>query len=287
MFKDNLGLRLFALFLAMFIWLQSALISEQRSVVSLPINLLSVPQNITLENFPSAVPFAVRGKGLDILRLMMAKPKVNIDASKITPNTDVISLQDYSIDLPENINVSLLGPAESDQLTIQADIFHQKVVPIKIDFENAYTESRFSELRYNLDPDRVTIFGHKNRIRGVGAILTKKVDQAALENDTSELELNIPPDITTTQKKVLLSISGTAQATRVFPNIALPAGYLPARVAVRLQASGAVLEAINPNQITARVSDKADENGLFTVELTIPEGTQAIAITPGKVRARK
>ena len=287
MLKDNLGLRLFALFLAMFIWLQSALISEQRSIVSLSINLLSVPQNITLENFPSTIPFAVRGKGLDILRLMMAKPRVNIDASKITPNTDVISLQDYSIDLPENINVTLLGPAESDQLTIQADIFHQKVVPIKLDFEDAFTESRFSELRYNLDPDRVTIFGQKNRIRGIKAILTKKVDQAALENDTRELELNIPADITTTQKKVLLSISGTAQATRVFPNIALPAGYLPSRVAVRLQASGAVLETINPNQITARVSDKADENGLFTVELTIPEDTQAIAITPSKVRARK
>ncbi|MCB5262798.1 MAG: hypothetical protein LHW64_00860 [Candidatus Cloacimonetes bacterium] len=287
MLKDNLGLRLFALLLAIFLWLQSALISEQRSVVSLPINLLSVPQNITLENFPSSIPFAVRGKGLDIIRLMMAKPRVNIDASKITPNTDVISLQDYSIDLPDNINVSLLGPAESDQLTIQADIFHQKVVPVQLDFENAYTENRFKELRYNIDPDRVTIFGQKKRIRNVNAILTKKVDQETLTNDSAELKLNIPADITSSETKVLLTISGADQATRVFPNIALPAGYLPARVAVRLQAPAAALDAVKPNQITARVSDKADENGLYTVELTLPEGTQAIAITPSKVRARK
>lgn len=287
MLKDNLGLRFFALFLAMILWLQSALISEQRSVVSLPINLLSVPQNITLENFPSKVPFAVRGKGLDIIRLMIAKPRVNIDASKITPNTDVISLQDYSIDLPENINVSLLGPAESDQLSIQADIFHQKVVPVQLDFENSYTENRFSELRYNIDPDRVTIFGHRNRIRNVSAILTKKVNQEILANDKAELELNIPGDITTSANKVLLTISGTELATRVFPNIALPAGYLPSRVAVRLEAPAAALDLISPNQITARVSAQPDENGLFTVELTLPEGTRAIAITPSKVRARK
>lgn len=287
MFKDNLGLRLFALLLAMFLWLQSVLVSDQRSVVNLPINLRSVPQNITLENFPKVVPFAVRGKGLDIIRLTMAKPKVNIDASKITPDTDVISLQDYSIDLPENINVSLLGPSESDQLTIQADIFHQKVVPVRLDFDNPSTENQFSGLRYSIDPDRVTIFGHKNRIRGVNAILTKKVNQDVLANDKIELELHIPSEITTSQDKVMLRITGTEEATRVFPNVALPAGYLPSRVAVRLQAPAAVLDSIKPNQITAKVSDKADKDGLFAVELTLPEGTQAIAITPNKVRARK
>ena len=85
MFKDNLGLRLFALLLAMFLWLQSVLVSDQRSVVNLPINLRSVPQNITLENFPKVVPFAVRGKGLDIIRLTMARPRVNIDARKSHP----------------------------------------------------------------------------------------------------------------------------------------------------------------------------------------------------------
>lgn len=287
MLKDNLGLRLFALLLAMFLWLQLALVSEQRSVVSLPVNLLSVPQNITLENFPTKIPFAVRGKGQDIIRLIIAKPRVNIDASKITPNTDVISLQDYSIDLPDNINVTLLGPAESDQLSIQADIFHQKVVPVQIDFEDSETRNRFKELRYVIDPDRVTIFGHKNRIRSINAILTKKINQDILANNKAELELSIPANITASQNKVLLSISGTEQTTRVFPNVVLPAGYLPSRVAVRLQASATTLDAINPSQIIARVSAQADENGLFTVELTIPEDTEAIAITPNKVRARK
>ncbi|MCB5253259.1 MAG: hypothetical protein LHW51_09835, partial [Candidatus Cloacimonetes bacterium] len=127
----------------------------------------------------------------------------------------------------------------------------------------------------------------KNRIKGISAILTKKVNQDVFENGKAELELNIPGDITTSENKVLLSISGTELATRVFPNIALPAGYLPSRVAVRLEAPAAALDLISPNQITARVSAQPDENGLYTVELTLPEGTQAIAITPSKVRARR
>ncbi|MFA7543262.1 MAG: hypothetical protein WCY84_02705, partial [Candidatus Cloacimonadaceae bacterium] len=70
MFKDNLTLRIVSLLFAIFIWLQSVLVSEQKSVVNLPINLMHVPQNITLENVPNKIPFQVKGKGLDIFRLL-------------------------------------------------------------------------------------------------------------------------------------------------------------------------------------------------------------------------
>jgi hypothetical protein len=285
MLKDNLGLRLFALFLAILIWLQSILVSEQRSVISLPLNLISLPQNITLENIPETIPFSVRGKGMDIIRLLMAKPQVNVDGSSITPNTSVITLQDYSIDLPENINVSYLSPAESDQFSIQADVFHQKIVPVTLDFNNLYTQSRLSEYRYSLNPEKVTIFGPKSQIKEINSILTSTVDQDVLSESRIELELKIPsPDVSLSESKVLLSISGIQQVTRVFPNLALPAGYIPARAAIRVQAPAAVLDTLKAEYIIASVAPEADENGLHQVELTLPEGIQVIAITPDKVR---
>ena len=73
MFRENNGLRIVALVLAAMIWLQSVLVSEQRSVVSLPINLLYVPQNITLEDIPESIPFSVKGKGQDILKMMRSE----------------------------------------------------------------------------------------------------------------------------------------------------------------------------------------------------------------------
>jgi YbbR domain-containing protein len=285
MLKDNLGIRLFALILAILIWLQSVLVSEHRSVVSLPVNLRNMPQNITLENLPQTVPFAVKGKGMDIIRLMLAKPRVSIDASGVTPYTDIISLQNYAIDMPDNVDVTLLGPAESDQLSIQADVFHQKVVGIELAYADIYTQNRLKELRYTLNPDKVTIFGPKGKIQNIKRIKTKPVTQDMLSDARHSLDLEIPDgDVNMSDKSILLSISGTQESSRVFTNIPVPAGYSPSRIAVRLSGPGAVLEKLSSNQIKAIINPEADEEGLFKIELSVPEGVQVLAATPDKVR---
>lgn len=288
MFRENIGIRIVALLLAVLIWTQSVLVSEQKSVVNLPINLLYVPKNITLENIPETIPFAVRGKGQDILKMMLFKPRVNIDASKITAFTDILSVEDYSIDLPENVNVTFLGPAQADKIAIKADIFHQKVVPVVLDYEDDYSKERMKELRYTLDPDKLTIFGPKNRIQSITNIKTSAIGRAQLAEPQSKLSLNLEDsEISVSESSVLLTISGAQEATRVFSNIMLPGNHLPSRVAVKVQAESAVLEKLSSLEIKATVSEKADETGMFSVEVALPEGIELIAITPDKVRARK
>ncbi|MCB5260813.1 MAG: CdaR family protein [Candidatus Cloacimonetes bacterium] len=288
MLKDNLGTRLFALLLALLIWLQSVLVSDHRSVVSLPVNLKNIPQNITLENLPQKIPFIVKGKGLDIIRLMLAKPRVNIDAGNITPNTDIISLQNYSIDIPENVEVSLLGPSESDNLAIQADVFHQKTVSIELQYEDAYTKEKMNELRYSLNPDKVTIFGPKSKIVGISKVKTLPIDNKVFNDSRIELELDLPDsEINVSDTRVLLSISGEQESSRVFTNISLPEGYSPSRVAARISGPGSVLENMKIDSIKVEIISEPDEDGLFKVELVLPEGVKALAITPDRVRKRR
>jgi len=82
MFKENLGLKLFALSLAILIWLQSVLVMEHKSKVNLPVRLNSLPADISLENMPTTIPFSVEGKGLDILRLAISRPVANIGCER-------------------------------------------------------------------------------------------------------------------------------------------------------------------------------------------------------------
>lgn len=285
MIKDNLGIKFFALILAILIWLQSVLVSEHRSIVSLPVNLRNMPQNITLENIPQNIPFTVRGKGLDILRLMLAKPRVNIDASGITPHTDIISLQNYAIDMPENMDVTLLGPAESDQLAIQADVFHQKVVGIEPVYADNYTQKRMKELRYSFTPDKVTIFGPKNKIQSISKIKTMPIEQEQISESRVSIELDVPDaQINVSEKTVLMNISGAQESSKVFTDIVLPGVYMQSRVAVRLSGPGSVLEKLSIQDIKAKVSAEADSDGFYGVELELPEGVNVIAITPNRVR---
>ncbi len=287
MFRENLGIRIVAILLALLIWLQSVLVSEQKTVVELPVNLRFVPQNITLENFPERIPFNVKGKGQDILKMMISKPKVNIDASNITPYTDILNLDDYSIDLPENVNVSFLGPAQSDQIAIQADIFHQKVVPVVLDFEDDLSRERIKGMQYSLEPDKITIFGPKSRIGDISNISTQKVGSKELDNSLSELTLDLKDgEISASQSTVNLMISGMQESTRVFSNIWLAPGFVPSRVAVKVQGESKLLSGISPKDIKVSISSQSDESGMNTVEVELPEGLKLIAVTPNKVRQR-
>jgi YbbR domain-containing protein len=288
MLKDNLGLRVFAMFLAVILWMQSILVSEQRSVVSFPLTLRDVPLGITLENIPEQLSFNVRGKGLDILRMILSKPTVSIDASMISVNTDQIPLQDYIIDLPENINVSFLGPSDAELLNIQADVFHQKSVPIRLDFANTYTQNRLSEMTYRITPETVTIFGSRSRLQNISMILTQSIDQEILSAGRAEINLVLPyDDVSLSEDSVTLSISGIQEATRVFTDVSLPAGHIPSRIAVRLQAPASILERISEDDIAASVMVNADESGLYPIMIVVPENVQVIAVTPDRVRKRQ
>ena len=288
MFRENNGLRIVALVLAAMIWLQSVLVSEQRSVVSLPINLLYVPQNITLEDIPESIPFSVKGKGQDILKMMLFKPKVNIDASKITQYSDILTLEDYSIGLPDNVNVTFLGPAQSDRIAIQADVFHQKVVPVVLDFSDDNSRERIRELNYTLDPDKLTIFGPKTRVKNIKSVRTKPISASDLAESQSKLELKLPEgDVSVSESSVLLTISGVQEETRVFPNIVLPGKYLPSMVAVKVRGEAAVLDRLNEADIKASVAENTGEGAMLAVQISLPEGVELVAITPDKVRPRK
>ncbi|MBP7117482.1 MAG: hypothetical protein KBB33_04010, partial [Candidatus Cloacimonetes bacterium] len=259
-----------------------------RSVVSLPINLLHVPQNITLEDIPESIPFSVKGKGLDILKMMLFKPKVNIDASKITQYSDILTLEDYSIDLPDNVNVTFLGPAQSDRIAIQADVFHQKVVPIVLDFADDNSRERIKELNYTLDPDKVTIFGPKTRIHNINSVRTKPISAGELAENQSKLELKLPDgDVSVSESSVLLTISGVQEETRVFPNIVLPGNYLPSMVAVKVRGEAAVLDRLKETDIKASVAENTGEGVMLAVQISLPDGVELVAITPDKVRPRK
>lgn len=197
-------------------------------------------------------------------------------------------LQDYFIDLPENINLTSLSPAESEQFSIQADVFHQKSVPVQLDFDSPYTRSRLSELRYTINPNRVTIFGPKSQIQGIEHILTTLIRKEDLTKSQVELSLKPPTqDVTISDTKALLSISGIQELTKVFTNATLPSGYLPSRIAIRVQASATVLDTLSTAYLNTFISVEKEEDDLFRVLADPPEGIKILAITPDRVRTQR
>jgi len=291
LFRENLGLRIFSLLMAMFIWLQSVLIAEHRSVVNLPVNLKSVPKNITLERLPKSIPFQVKGKGLDIIKLKLSQTKVSIDASKIKPGVDIISLTDYTIDLPEKISITLLGPAEQKELAIKADVFHQKKVPVHLGFTDTFTRQHFAKLKYQIVPDKVIVFGPKNKVQIIESVLTEPISRDMTSERDFILKLaTVGEEVSLSEPQVRIRISNSYNTSRVFDNISitheLGKSSFPSSATVKISGDSEFLKQLSPNSIKISVSPEANAQGTYALSVSLPPGAELVAITPERVHLK-
>jgi len=291
MLQENIGLKVLSLIIAIFVLIQSLLISEQRSVVNLPLALLSIPQNITLEDFPKTIPFQVRGRGLEIIKLKLSRTKVFIDASKIKPGTDIISLSDYTINLPDNIQLEIIGPVNTQEIAVHSDLFYQKKVPVELTFSDNQTRERFYSMNYSIIPERVTVFGPKSKVHLIDRVSTESITASML--DQSELTLLLNPlgnDVSSSVKQIKVIISSSSNTTRVIDNLPITVTQekkcIPSTVTVKISGDSKEMININPSDINIGIANEPDEYGFYSVTVKIPEGLQLIEVTPQKVRLK-
>ena len=277
--------------IAIIVWLQMQLSTEHRSVINLPVSLRSVPKNITLDKLPQSIPFNVRGRGLEIIKAKFSKAKVLLDASKIQPGVDIISLADYTIDMPENINLNLIGPVEKQEITIHADEFHQKRVPVKLSFADKITEQRMENQNYQIIPDKVIVFGPKSKVRLISSLNTEAISSELATQNEFIVKLSAPEEnISISEAQVRVRVSNSFNTSRVFDGIPVkgnPAkSYFPSAVTVKASGDSAVLNKLNPSSLSAVLSPEPDAQGFYTVSVEASENIQIIAVTPNKVRMK-
>ncbi|HOC95432.1 MAG TPA: hypothetical protein PK802_06585 [Candidatus Cloacimonadota bacterium] len=110
MFKSNLSLKVFSLIMAVVIWIQLNLNADHQSVVKIRTQFKNVPRNQSELHQVRSVPFNVRGRGMDILRLKLSRTVAVFDAEAYDKSVNLSAL-DYEIrNRPSSLNLDILGP---------------------------------------------------------------------------------------------------------------------------------------------------------------------------------
>ncbi|HQF67612.1 MAG TPA: hypothetical protein PLC91_01590 [Candidatus Cloacimonadota bacterium] len=110
MFKSNLSLKVFALLMAVVIWVQLNLNADHQSVVKIRTQFKNVPRNQSELHLVRNVPFNVRGRGMDVLRLKLSRTVAVFDAEAYDKSVSLSAL-DYEIrNRPSGLNLDILGP---------------------------------------------------------------------------------------------------------------------------------------------------------------------------------
>lgn len=291
--RTNLGLKIFALITAFLIWLQMALISDHYSVVKFKLDVVNKPQTLTLEQEFDRLPFRVHGKGLDIIKLMFSDTRVQIDASELTAGMENLALRDYQIlNRPDNLAVEFIGPAVSSDLAISTDVLTQKIVRLLPNFADENSRRFFEDKRFYLTPDRITISGPRSRVQSLESVRTQRLTVSMLKSNDFELGLQLPSkDISANINQVRVSVATTLMMTRILQKVRIDAdpgiSYIPSTVTLKVEGTPAGLDNLGADELKVKAVASASEEGMYELEVELPEDVTLLALTPKKVRLRR
>jgi len=288
MFRLNIGIKVFSLLLAVFLWVQSVLMSEHKTTVNLPVNLTDLPAHVALDDVPRSIPFSVRGKGIDILRLVFKGTMVNIDASNLRAGAIQLPITNYHIELPENVNLEILKPVHEEQIPVQTDIYDRKTVPVELTFNSTAARNIFQSGRYLYHPKSVSIYGPRRILEQINQVRTQAISPTMLTRPSVEIGMELPaPNVSVLDPHITIEMVTDDVQQRIIGNIPLywDSGRqaTPNRITIKVEGSKDFLQSLKASDFRARVLPEPDQNGFHKVIVELPDNVILIDITPSHI----
>lgn len=280
--KNGLGIKILALFIALVIWFQIVLISEHTIELNIPLTLTQVPKDVSIDNY--SIPFSITGRGYDLLRFYLSKPRAELDGSEIMPGTTQIPITNYKINKPASLNIAI-NPITSENLSLNADVRIEKTLPVKTRFSDSNLEKYFASQMRILPPE-VTVSGPKNKVENLREIYTYNISRKLLETKDFRIDLQKPdPSIIISEGSVQILIREMEVSLKVL-NLPIDTSLgrvVPSSVTVKIKGPSQIMTSLKSSDLKAMPTLQKDENGFYGIDLILPEGIILIDKTPSKV----
>lgn len=186
---NNFGLKLTALFIALFVWIQ--ITGSQRlyveKTIDVDVEYVNVSQNINVSFLrPEKVKVKVRGTSSKIKELVAEDFKMRLDLNGVKESMPLnFFTEDYLISPPE-IQVVSVHPK---MIEMQVEEFMSRVVPVKVQYKNSFPKG-IRLIEVVVKPPEIKIFGYKSQVRSINEVyLFDAVDRSKINESTT---LKIP-----------------------------------------------------------------------------------------------
>jgi hypothetical protein len=290
--KNNLTLKILAVMVTIFIWVQTMLLKHQSTDVNLPVKLTNVPEQLALTHpLSQSVRFHVEGRGIDILLLKLAHTYVEIDARDLKFRNNIIPLNKFQVNLPKYITLTELTPISNDVIRFDTDELAKKTVPIVLQFSSKEVENKFRQMSLEQDIGFAEITGQHNVVDKVQEIVTKPISMDMLKGSAVKINLISPSkNVVLNKRFVELLPVKTEFATRTISMIPIQSSnqkvtVIPAWVSVKIQGAKSELEKVIISDIHASVqSNGIRDDQIVPVQVVISKPVNLIEYTPQKVR---
>lgn len=181
----NLSLRIIALLCAVALWFYATLNRKVETVITIPIRLVNVQENLTPANaFPEKAKVLVSGTGRQLFMLKFYDAELLINGEKAAPGINTFRITGDNVEIRGNPGVRVLLVKEPVQLSIHFDAIVEKEVPLIPDINIVTAQDRVLTAEPSLIPNRIVIRGPRCHVSRIDSLQTRHVEVNRLGSDT-------------------------------------------------------------------------------------------------------
>ncbi len=299
---NNIGVKLMALVVALFIWFHASGQQSIMRVVDIPLKLQNLPDSVRVQSaVPETIEISLTGTKRDVLRVRMRRNlAVAVDLSGSAPGRERVNLSPMNVVLPSGFdrrNVRILSPMTLD-LTMEALI--ERRVPITLATSGKISnELVLLDGSISLAPSWVTVRGPKSVIENMRSVSTEPFDLSKVkESVTRPVGVRIPVQgIVASPSEVSLSIRVSPKSKRMLANLPptvlldsedLVADVVPSTVTLTLEGAASVLDSLSSGDVSVllNLSGKPASEYRLAPEVILPPGVALAAMSVDTVTVR-
>ncbi|UCB52389.1 MAG: hypothetical protein JSV10_10480 [Candidatus Zixiibacteriota bacterium] len=294
--------KLVAIVMALLLWFHVATDKVYEHGHTFPLEILNVPERLILaEEIPHDIDVKVRGKGKELLKLLLAeKRSIRIDAQEFKRGETDYSIGPEQVPIPEGLELRVTGILPSENLKVWLDYTMEKKLKVQPDIKIVPAEGFevVGELHYN--PQEVTISGPRMWVRDLKLISTQKIAKEDVDESVSDqVDLVLPEgyNLLLSSQKIHFSQNIEGIVERRIPGLPVELTSVPRRreitiepdsIDVTISGAQSLLAEIGAEQIRVTVNcanAKKDETVKLPVEVKLPAKVSLKRALPDSVEA--
>jgi hypothetical protein len=173
---DNLGLKLFALLLAVLLYLHVLTDRTVEETVEFPLTVSALPDSLALASSPpTTVAARLRGTGKQILRLRYLKPALDVSLAGVTPGTFQRTFGPADVPLAGATGVTVLEIVEPSRMSLEVDPRGHRLVPVYARLVGAPARGFLVAGPPRVRPDRIRVTGPAAWLAAQESLVTEPI----------------------------------------------------------------------------------------------------------------
>lgn len=294
---SNIGVKLFALVVAVVIWFNAINEQEGEQVVVVPLELPNLADTLTVTGrVPENVEIEVRASRRDLLLMEFRKVAVSLNMNRVGPGRFTQRLSVSDVVFPpgvEPLRVRIISPLMIDVNVEQVATRRSRVA---VTLSGSLPNDQLLSAVPEAEPDWVLVTGPGSVVERLDKVATESIDLGKIrESGVKEVGLDTPKSVAAEPAKVRVGIMVSERGTRVLSNIpptvlldeqSLSVEVVPKTVTLTLEGPKALLSSLSSKDVSILLDLSGKEPGRYRLapEVIVPSGIVKYSLDSDSVR---